>query len=455
VGSGHATLALRPDWQAQLQRCHQELGFGHVRFHATLSDDVGTLVREGKKLIYSFFNVDRIIDFLLRIGMRPFLELSFMPEALASGNTTVFHYRGNVTPPRDYREWDALIHKLIAHWVERYGVREVRKWFFEVWNEPNLKSFWTGSQRDYFKLYKVTARAIKSVDASLQVGGPATADNQWIPEFLSFCSHNSAPVDFVSTHHYPTDAFGKESTDTITQLEQTQPDVMREEVAKVQGEARGLPVYYTEWNCSSNPRDPLHDHPFSAAFATKIIMDGEGLVTGYSFWTFSDIFEENYFPSVPFHGGFGLLNIHGIAKPIYRAFQIMHSLGNARYSVEGKHRTVSCWAIAKDGEMTMLIANVGMPRHRIRRETVEVALRSATKPREATLRRIDDAHANPRRLWKTWGKPTYLTDAQIRKLEDASMMREEKISCRRNDGESRCSITLPPQSIAAVTFQFS
>src|ERR1700686_482660 len=93
VGSCHAPLALRADWQDQLRRCQQELGFRHVRFHGLLSDDVGTLVRHGGRLIYSFFNADRLVDFLLSIGMRPFVELSFMPTALASG-TTVFSYRG-------------------------------------------------------------------------------------------------------------------------------------------------------------------------------------------------------------------------------------------------------------------------------------------------------------------------------------------------------------------------
>ena len=175
VGSCHAPLALRADWQAQLRRCHDELGFRYVRFHGLLSDDVGTLIRHREKFLYSFFNADQIIDFLVSIGMRPFVELSFMPRALASGSTTVFHYRGNVTPPRDYQQWAALIETLVAHWVARYGIREVAAWFFEVWNEPNLHDFWTGTQDDYFKLYRYTAEAIKNVSASFKVGGPATA----------------------------------------------------------------------------------------------------------------------------------------------------------------------------------------------------------------------------------------------------------------------------------------
>jgi xylan 1,4-beta-xylosidase len=164
VGSCHAPIALRADWQQQLRRCHTELGFRYVRFHGLLSDDVGTVVTHKDELLYSFFNADQIIDFLLSIGMRPFVELSFMPTALASGSKTVFNYRGNVTPPRDYAQWSTLIHTLVGHWVDRYGIREVAEWFFEVWNEPNLKAFWTGTQTDYFKLYRVSEPLSASIE---------------------------------------------------------------------------------------------------------------------------------------------------------------------------------------------------------------------------------------------------------------------------------------------------
>src|SRR6185437_13363113 len=283
VGSGHAPLALRADWQAQLKRCHEELGFRHVRFHGILCDDMGTLVDEKDRPVYSFLNADRIVDFLLAIGMKPFVELSFMPTTLASGRKTVFHYKANVTPPRDYAKWATLIRKLVTHWVDRYGLSEVRQWFFEVWNEPNLKAFWTGTRADYFRLYRTTAHAIKHIDSRIQVGGPATADNEWIPEFLAYCSTNSVPVDFVSTHHYPTDAFGKQGMDTLGELAHTSAGVMREQAAKVRSQAGSHPLLYTEWNTSSDSRDPLHDQSFAAAFATRIVMEGHGLADCYSF----------------------------------------------------------------------------------------------------------------------------------------------------------------------------
>ena len=161
----------------------------------------------------------------------------------------------------------------------------------------------------------------------MQVGGPATADNAWISRFLDFCTTNDLPADFISTHHYPTDAFGKPGDDTVTELADSRRSVLRDEAREVRRQAGDLPVYYTEWCTSSNPRDPMHDDPYAAAFIVKTVLEANGLVQGYSYWTFSDIFEENYFPSVPFQGGFGLLNIHGIAKPAYRAYELLHELG--------------------------------------------------------------------------------------------------------------------------------
>jgi xylan 1,4-beta-xylosidase len=454
VGSGHAPLALRADWQTQMRRCHQELGFEYVRFHALLSDEMGTLLCEENQLLYLFFNADQIVDFLLSIGMKPFVELSFMPETLASGTTTVFSYRANVTPPKDYDQWAVLIQKLAEHWVSRYGAAEVRTWFFEVWNEPNLEAFWTGGQDGYFQLYRRTAVAIKSVDASIKVGGPATADNKWIPEFLGFCRTNAVPVDFISTHHYPTDAFGKPGADTVTQLQHSPRGMMKNQASIARQEAGSLPLYYTEWNISSNPRDPMHDEPFAAAFATKIVMDAHGLVQGYSYWTFSDIFSENYFPSVPFQGGFGLLNIHGIAKPIYRAFQLLHALGKELLEVAGRHSTVDVWVVSKEKSATVLITNLAMPRHPIQTELVHLRLVGAPVPKIAWIERIDEDHANPRALWHAMGEPEYLSARQVAHLCEASALRQDPQPWTREQENLELHVSLPAQSIAAITIEF-
>jgi xylan 1,4-beta-xylosidase len=452
VGSGHAPLALRSDWQAQMQKCHAELGFRHVRFHDLLSDQMGTLVCQEEKLIYSFFNTDQVMDFLVTIGMRPFVELSFMPEALASGPETVFRYKGNITPPKDYKEWETLIHKLALHWVDRYGLHEVSQWFFETWNEPNLEAFWTGTREDYFRLYRHTVEALKSVDPSLKVGGPASAQTAWIEEFLAYCERNHLPVDFVTTHHYPTDAFSE--GDTEKKLANAPRNVMRDQAEKAKRQARGLPLYFTEWNISSDPRHSLHDEPFAAAYVTRILMSLSDLVQGYSFWTFSDIFEENYFPSVPFHGGFGLLNLHGIPKPVYRAFQLLHHLGNEQIDVNGRHDTVELWAVRKENQLTLLTVNHALPDHSISTEQVEVTLSNLPEPQSSYIQRIDENHANPRRNWLEMGSPEYLSVLDVERLQSSSQLLKEPQSVSRREGNVNLQFELPPHGLAAITLEF-
>ncbi len=454
VGSGHATLGLRADWQAQLKRAHYDLGMRHVRFHGLLSDDMGTLVSEGDEFFYSFFNADQIFDFLLSIGMKPFVELSFMPSTLSSGDQTVFHYRANVTPPKDFAQWSVLIRKLVTHWVDRYGLDEVRQWFFEVWNEPNLTAFGSGKQNEYFELYRYTAEALKSVDGALKVGGPATAENAWVDDFIAYCSGNGLPIDFISTHHYPTDAFGKPGDDTETQLSKSTRSILREQTRTVRKQAGTLPVYYTEWCTSSNPRDPMHDDPYAAAFIVKTILEAAGLVQGYSYWTFSDIFEENYFPSVPFQGGFGLLNIHGIAKPAYRAFQLLHELGTELMPVDGTHLTVDAWLVRGAESATLVLTNYALPRHPIATESVIFTLKGMASIAEASIQRIDLDHANAKRRWEQMGKPDYLSAAIVAELESISNLRKDAQAFRAEGGGLTFDVTMPPQSVAAIQLRY-
>lgn len=454
VGSDHAPVALRADWQRQLKQCHDELGFRYVRFHGLLSDDMGTVVRENNKLVCSYFNVDQVFDFLLSIGMKPFVELSFMPTALASGARTVFHYKANVTPPKDYKQWAKLIHRLVSHWVERYGLQEVGEWFFEVWNEPNLRSFWTGTQRDYFKLYRYTAEVIKTVDSSLRVGGPATARSEWIEDFVEFCETNKVPIDFISTHQYPTDGLEREGN-TELQLFKSQRGIMRERAQDTRRYAAGRPVYYTEWNSSANSQDPLHDEPYAAAFAVATILEAKGLVEGYSFWTLSDIFEESRMQSMPFHGGFGLLTLHGIPKPSYRAFELLHQLGDRQSLVDGLHETVDCSVIQKDSGVSVVLTNHTTPGHSIETEQLEIRLNNAREPVAAHIWRIDADHANPKRVWEEMGRPEYLQPTEVEQLREASALVKKRQPIRYKDKTIFLKVMLPAHAVAVITIDFA
>lgn len=279
--------------------------------------------------------------------------------------------------------------------------------------------------------------------------------NEWIEEFVAFCAKKKLPADFISTHHNPTDALGQEGDDTLTQLAQSRRSILREQAQDTFRRAQGKPDYYTEWNASSNPRDPLHDQPYAAALLVKTILEMNGLVEGYSFWTFTDIFEENYFPSIPFNGGFGLLNLHGIPKPVYRAFELLHRLGTKQLLVDGIHQSVDAWLVPQRKTLTVMLTNHALPRHAIAIEQVRVRLSDAEKPRAVSVERIDDNHANPRRVWHAMKEPNYLTPAQVERLQEASRTAPGPQPWKYKEGVLEMEIKLPPQSVAAITVEFA
>jgi len=279
--------------------------------------------------------------------------------------------------------------------------------------------------------------------------------NAWVEELIDYCEKNDLPADFISTHIYPTDPLGFEGADTEEQLANSPRHLMRDQAKLTHERAGGRPVYYTEWNISSNPRDHYHDEPFAAAYATKIVMETDEFVDGYSFWTFTDIFEENYFPSVPFHGGFGLLNLYGIPKPIYRAFQLLHHLGTEKLPVDGTHETVDAWVVRKDSSVTVLLTNHAQPRHEISTQLVDVRLTNATEPRVAYIERIDQDHANPQPLCQEIGVPEYPSPQQVEQLQVASRLVKEPIGWKFEEGAVHLNIDLPPHAVAAVTLEFA
>ena len=456
VGSCHAATALRSDWQNQLKKCHDELGFEYVRFHGLFNDDMSVLASDNEgQLEYSFYNIDLVYDFLLSIDMKPFVELGFMPSVIASGTQTLFHYKSNVTPPKDYDKWATLVYTFVKHLVDRYGIQEIRSWFFEVWNEPNLEAFWPASQAEYFKLYKYTAEAVKKVDSDIPVGGPATARNAWIPEMILFCRTNHVALDFISTHHYPTDVCLGLAQDMETQMASAKPGVLTDWLHKAKSEAGNYPLYYTEWNNSPSSRDNYHDDPYCAAFSVKTIADNSGLVDIYSFWTFSDIFEEMSLSSVPFHGDFGLLNIHGIPKPVYRAFQLLHNCGNERFDV--KHEgssTVEVLATGNNKTLNVIIYNHNVPLAPIKTELVRIRIKGLKDINSSMLEQIDDTHANAKIEWIKMGKPVYLGQNEISTLMKASELVAIPLDYKHDKDTFIFDISIPPQGIASIRIEY-
>lgn len=358
VGAGRANEGLRADWQQQLAYVKEECGFRYIRMHGLLSDDMA-VYREDRKgnPVYSFMYLDALFDYLLSIDIKPFIELGFMPSALASGPQTIFWWRGNVTPPKDYEKWEELIRQLTLHLTERYGEEEVKTWYFEVWNEPNLSpGFWTGSMEDYFKLYEYSVKAIKSVNPAYRVGGPGTAGAAWEPEMIAFCTEKDLPLDFVSTHSYGVrqgylDEFGNSGTVLDQNPMSVSGDVLRSREEIEASPMPGLELHYTEWSSSYTPADPMHDSYHQAAYVLQKLKQVGTAANSMSYWVFTDIFEESGPRFEPFHGGFGMLTIQGINKPVFYAYRFLNQLGGT----ELVNADAASWACKdRDGNLQVL-----------------------------------------------------------------------------------------------------
>lgn len=365
VGSDRAIIHLRPEHQRDLRFVRDTCGFEYMRFHGLLNEEMQLVkVGEDGEITYDWTNVDKVYDFLRELGIRPIVELGFMPEPLASGKQTIFWWKGNVTEPKSYEQWADFIEHLVRHLTERYGADEVRKWYFEVWNEPNLDGFWPAGQEAYFKLYESAARAVKKVDPTYRVGGPATAGYGWIKETLDFCAEHNVPIDFIATHDYGAmegflDEQGRGKTmlaPSPTSVIDGMPNVLK---AIHCSEFPDLPVQVTEWGPSYSPRDPVHDSYFCAAWILHRLRRLPPGVEAMSYWTFSDQFEEAGLPNKPFHGGFGLLTMQGLPKPAYFAYRFLNELGDTELACED----ANVWACRNDkGAVQVLLWDYTHPK---------------------------------------------------------------------------------------------
>ncbi|MBN1408674.1 MAG: hypothetical protein JW956_12835 [Calditrichaceae bacterium] len=455
IGAGRANEGLRADWQQQLAYVKKECGFKYIRMHGLLTDDMG-VYREDRNgnPMYNYQYIDVLYDFILSIDMIPFVELGFMPNALASGKETIFWWRGNVTPPKDYTKWEELIRNLTFHFTERYGEEEVKKWYFEVWNEPNLApGFWTGTMEDYFKLYKHSAIAVKSVNEGYRIGGPATAGAAWEVELINFCKDNELPLDFISTHAYGVkvgylDEWGNTGTVLDCNPMSLSIDVLNSRKEIAGSSLPNLELHYTEWSSSYTPADPIHDSYHQAPYILDKIKRVGDAATSMSYWVFTDIFEEPGPRFTPFHGGFGLLNYQAINKPAFYAYKFMNQLGNT----ELLNGDTSSWACKDDkGNIQVLLWNFTCPlpgdsvnnqdyyirdlpsktKEKVKIDISEIPSGEYTVEIYKVGYRVND----PYTTYFDMGRPDQLTIKQVKKikeLNDGSTISSEKINVKNN-----------------------
>lgn len=465
VGAGRANEGLRASWLEQLALAHRACGFKYVRMHGLFHDDMFVMHLADGKPVYNWQYVDDLFDRLLAMGVKPFVELGFMPKDLASTSNTTFWWKANTSPPKDYGLWGDLVGRFAQHCIDRWGAEEVRTWYFEVWNEPDLHGFWDGTRTQYFELYRTSALAIKAVDHSLRVGGPATSnfvgdarfDGEtedksaektyavpdinllpwhavWVEAFLTWCAQNKLPVDFVSCHPYPTDfalnpGTGKTAGRTRS-IDATRDDLTWIHDAVRRSAYPKAEIHLTEWSSSPSSRDMTHDYLQAAAFIIKTNLDSEGLVNSLSYWTFTDVFEEAGAGARPFHGGFGLINYQGIVKPSFHGYRMLNALGDAvllkkpglivtRDTATGKH-TLLAYNFPDEVRESLSFGNEAQAEAMLHRGTardiraVLSGLRSATR---FTAETLDQDHGNAIASWHAMGAPSSLSIAQTDALK--------------------------------------
>ncbi len=431
IGADYPGVLQREESLTQLALVQRELGFRYIRFHAIFHDDMGVYREVDGRPVYDWTRIDALYDRLLALGLKPFVELGFTPHDMRTSDQTIFFWEGNTSHP-DPDKWDGLVDAFVRHLVDRYGREEVRSWYFEFWNEPNLASFWEGAdQTAYFEYYGRTARIIKAIDPRFRVGGPSTAGIGWVREFLDYADAHDLPVDFVSGHSYGTkggflDETGEADVKMSTNEDELMLDLRMARHQVASSSRPGLPIHITEWSASFSPRDPIHDDYVSPSYILDHLHQSEGLVQSMSYWTFSDLFEETGPQTLPFQGGFGLLNPQGIRKPAYFAYKYLNSLGDRRIDT-GDSRSIGA---IKDGRLQLLAWRYEPPVQDVSDRSFYTRIRgpapsaplvinaAGLRPGShvVSIRRVgfdaNDAHT----AWLRLGRPATLDAAQIEAL---------------------------------------
>jgi xylan 1,4-beta-xylosidase len=447
-GSGRAVLSLRDSYRRDLRDVKEATDFEYVRFHAIFHDEIGLYDEDSQgRPVYNFSYIDQIYDGLLANHVRPFVELSFMPQKLAARNTLhTFWYKPNVSPPRDWAKWEDLITVFTKHLVDRYGINEVAQWYFEVWNEPNL-DFWAGDpkQATYWELYDHAARAIKGVNAGLRVGGPATAQAAWADAFIKHCAENNVPVDFVSSHVYGNDR----AQDVFGTDENISRDKMVcRAVSKIHQQIEAssmphLPLIWSEFNASYMNEPEVTDSIYMGPWLADAIRQCEGLVSMMSYWTFSDVFEEQGVVKTPFYGGYGLIAAGGIPKPAFNAFKLLHQLGDQRIALDSESALLTR---RDDGTLILALWNYAPPGEPSSSRTITLQLKN-TKVHHASIARVDRDHGDFHSAYEKLGSPRYPTSVQIQDLRSATELPAPETRKLKGD---ELTLVLPAHGLAVI-----
>ncbi len=501
--AGRVHEGLRTSWVEQLQLVKEQCGFKYLRMHGLFEDDLNVYKENAKgEPIYNWQYLDEVYDRMLATGVRPFVELSFFPKAIAAENSLQqMWYKNNISfDAKKLPKWKALVQAFTQHMVDRYGLSEVQQWYFEVWNEPNLNmypkaGFFHGTKSDYFKLYKASAEAVKAVSSSLRVGGPATSNfiadtrfdgevydqaksrfyNQeminkqqwkgaWIEDFIKYCERENLPVDFITTHAYPTDyALDPESgksKDAVRYVNSLHDDLSWLKKTLAASKYPKAEVHITEWSTSPNSRDVMHDLLPPAAYIVKCNLDNLGMANSVMYWTFTDIFEEKGGGDKAFHGGFGMISFQGIVKPSYHAYRMLNQLGDeklyyadplfvSKCSQTGKISAIA-FNYPKEFEQKVPSAADKNTFMNASAKQVDFTLDNLSPNAQFLIETLDKNHGYAYDVYQQMGAPSSPTPAQTKYLKEVAEGTKKEVVEASADGKLRVKLDLQPWTVVLI-----
>jgi len=456
VDHAHTLLCTAYGRNAQnaLRKAHAQAGFQYARFHGIFNDDNAVYAEDASGgPIYDWSSVDAIYDAIVAAGMRPMVEISFTPRALASDPSqtqTKLWYNNaspNISPPTgaagDWAKWIAFMAEFVRHLEDRYGADEVRaNWYFEVWNEPS----WMYSLGDagYFELYRNTVTGLLQGDPGVRVGGPAASAGEVPGLFRSLIAgsiNTGTKLDFLTYHRYADDPGG--AIGDVTNAVAFHAEVMNiVDTTVINGKKFTGEVLNDEFGPSWMP-DVSRDNEVAASYIAKIIhrLGSDTTVpppTAYGYWAISDIYEEIYTGGTTAfrQGNYGLLlkgdprfpESFDVAKPSFNAFRLLHKMGDQELSVSGGTAADGVGAAATrsaDGSaVQVLVYNHvdGGQADASQSSVVSLTVNNLPWTTPVRIRQyiVDRNHANAYRKWMAIGSPPNPNQAQWLQVRDAA-----------------------------------
>ncbi len=459
---------IRHDMIDQLRLAHEEIGLRHVRAVGMMCDELRTYTidprswrDEHRSPRPNWQIVDRCIEALLSIGVKPMITTCFTPESMASGSATVFSTRSNVTPPKDLSAWTDLVHETIEHLTEQFGGEELRSWYFEVWNEPNLDGFWAGTQSQWFELWKRAFAAIKSVDANYRVGGPSTARGEWLSEAIEYGRKNDCEPDYIITHCYNNDS----AHGALSPFDGPQSDRINTSPNFLSGVARGTrklledmdyrgEVHWNEWGRSWFPADDERERANEAAFVVKTMAEVSQEADYFAYWNLSDIYDQVGYGAEEFFGGYGMLSHHALRKPAWQAHQALERLSEERYDLDTSDFPDCSGAIATRGDnawQVLLYSFKPEDQTDSNLPSPQLLIEPPSGSGEAWVYELSESENEIVAEWEALGSPPYLSRSQLEVLQEKNRFSLSKIDW--NASNDSLLSSLPYGGIRLIEFR--